>query len=64
MLFIGRFFLFVNTWTAIFAEWLIRGETTGIDVSHRIFNVDCRVSIIRQFPQRPATCYSLIDVNA
>ena len=43
-LFIGRFFLFVNTWTAIFAEWLIRGTTEGVDKSHLIFNVDCRVS--------------------
>lgn len=42
-LFIGRFFLVVNTWTAIFAEWITRGETIGVDDSHQIFNVDCRV---------------------
>lgn len=49
MLFIGRFFLVVNTWTAVFAEWLIRGETIGVDESHRIFNVDCRVSVAHRF---------------
>ena len=46
LLFIGRFFLFVNTWTAIFAEWLIRGTTKGVDKAHLTFNVDCRVSTV------------------
>lgn len=43
MLFVGRFLLFVNTWAGVFAEWLISSKTVGVDVSDRIFNVDCRV---------------------
>ncbi|TDL26994.1 L-gulonolactone D-arabinono-1,4-lactone oxidase [Rickenella mellea] len=42
LLFIGRYLLFINTWTACFAEWLISGRTMGVDKGHRIFNVDCR----------------------
>lgn len=55
LLFIGRYFLFVNTWAARLAEWLISGDTVGVDVSHRIFNVECRVSPLSV---QPLTVYS------
>ncbi|KAH8114844.1 L-gulonolactone/D-arabinono-1,4-lactone oxidase [Phellopilus nigrolimitatus] len=42
LLFLGRFWLRINTWTGLFSEWLIRGKSIGIDDSYRIFNVDCR----------------------
>lgn len=57
LLFIGRYFLFVNTWAARLAEWLISGDTVGVDVSHRIFNVECRVSPLSV---KPHTVYSLM----
>ncbi|PPQ68980.1 hypothetical protein CVT25_009165 [Psilocybe cyanescens] len=41
-LFLGRYFLFLNTWVANFACWLSSGDTVGIDDSYKIFNVDCR----------------------
>ena len=46
LLFIGRYFLFLNYWIGCFAAWLIRDKTIGVDDSHRIFNVDCRVSLL------------------
>ncbi|KAL5525205.1 ALO1 [Sanghuangporus sanghuang] len=42
LLFLGRYWLRINTWTGIFAEWLMRGKTVNIDHSHKVFNVDCR----------------------
>ncbi|KAF9491105.1 gulonolactone oxidase Lgo1 [Pleurotus eryngii] len=42
LLFIGRFFLCVNTWTCRFAAWLTSSKSVGVDVSHAIFNVECR----------------------
>jgi len=42
LLFFGRYFLFLNTYIANFACWLASGDSLGIDVSYRIFNVDCR----------------------
>ncbi|PFH44640.1 hypothetical protein AMATHDRAFT_168258, partial [Amanita thiersii Skay4041] len=42
LLFLGRFFLALNTVAANFACWLISGKSVGIDDGHRIFNVDCR----------------------
>lgn len=42
LLFLGRFFAWVNPWTARFAAWLVSRPSVGIDDSHRIFNVDCR----------------------
>ncbi|KAF8637154.1 hypothetical protein AX17_003058 [Amanita inopinata Kibby_2008] len=42
LLFIGRFYLPLNTLAASFACWLINSKTVGIDDSYRIFNVDCR----------------------
>jgi L-gulonolactone oxidase len=43
LLFIGRFFLFVNTWTARFAAWLVSKPSVGVNDAIKIFNVDCRV---------------------
>lgn len=45
LLFLGRYFLFLNTYIANFACWLASGDSLGIDDSYRIFNVDCRVSL-------------------
>ena len=45
LLFLGRYFLFLNTYVANFACWLVSGDSLGTDDSHRIFNVDCRVSL-------------------
>ncbi|KAF8154009.1 gulonolactone oxidase Lgo1 [Crassisporium funariophilum] len=42
LLFLGRYFLFLNTWISSFASWLVSGDTVGINDSHKIFNVDCR----------------------
>jgi len=42
LLFVGRYFLFLNSWIARFASWLISSKTVGIDESYVIFNVDCR----------------------
>ncbi|EJD04984.1 L-gulonolactone/D-arabinono-1,4-lactone oxidase [Fomitiporia mediterranea MF3/22] len=42
LLFLGRYWLRINTWTGLFAEWLLRGKTVNIDDSHRVLNVDCR----------------------
>jgi L-gulonolactone oxidase len=46
LLFIARYFLVLNTWTGYFAAWLIRDKTVGVDDSHVIFNVDCRVCVL------------------
>jgi L-gulonolactone oxidase len=43
LLFVGRFFLFMNTWTSRFACWLVSDDTVAVDDGYRIFNVDCRV---------------------
>ncbi|KAJ3500667.1 hypothetical protein NLJ89_g9693 [Agrocybe chaxingu] len=42
LLFLGRYFVFLNTWIANFACWLASGDSTGVDDSYKIFNVDCR----------------------
>lgn len=42
LLFLGRFFLFLNPWIANFACWLISNKSIGVDDGHHIFNVDCR----------------------
>ncbi|KAJ6536388.1 L-gulonolactone D-arabinono-1,4-lactone oxidase [Mycena capillaripes] len=41
-LFLGRYFLYVNTLTGRFVAWLSSGNVTLIDDSHTIFNVECR----------------------
>jgi len=46
ILFVARYLLFLNFWTGCFAAWLVREKTLGIDDSHVIFNVDCRVGQI------------------
>lgn len=48
LLFLGRYFLFLNTYVANFACWLASGDSMGIDDSYRIFNVNCRVSLYWQ----------------
>lgn len=45
LLFLGRYFLFLNTYVANLACWLVSGDSLGIDDSFKIFNVDCRVSL-------------------
>lgn len=45
LLFLGRYCLFLNTYIANFACWLVSGDSLGIDDSYKIFNVDCRVSL-------------------
>ena len=45
LLFIARYFLPLNTWIANFACWLVDGDSVGVNDSHKIFNVDCRVSL-------------------
>ncbi|KDR74082.1 hypothetical protein GALMADRAFT_250832 [Galerina marginata CBS 339.88] len=42
LLFLGRYFMFLNRWIANFACWLLSGDTIGVDDSYKIFNVDCR----------------------
>ncbi|KXN92696.1 L-gulonolactone oxidase [Leucoagaricus sp. SymC.cos] len=42
LLFLGRYFPFLNIWTQYLAFWLARKKTVGIDDGHRIFNLDCR----------------------
>ncbi|KAG2006051.1 FAD binding domain-containing protein [Coprinopsis cinerea AmutBmut pab1-1] len=42
LLFVARFFTFLNPLIANFACWLVSEKTVGVDDSHRIFNVDCR----------------------
>ncbi|TFK29084.1 L-gulonolactone/D-arabinono-1,4-lactone oxidase [Coprinopsis marcescibilis] len=42
LLFLGRYFQFVNPWIANLACWLVSEKSVGVDDSHRIFNVDCR----------------------
>jgi hypothetical protein len=44
LFFIGRYFLFLNPYIGRFGAWLLRDPTVGVDDSHLIFNVDCRVS--------------------
>ncbi|KAJ7796251.1 L-gulonolactone D-arabinono-1,4-lactone oxidase [Mycena olivaceomarginata] len=41
-LFVGRYFLYVNTLTGRFVAWLSSGEVTLVDDSPTIFNVECR----------------------
>jgi len=41
-LFLGRYWPIWNTWTAIFASWLMKEKSVGVDDSWKIFNVDCR----------------------
>jgi L-gulonolactone oxidase len=43
ILFVGRYFLFLNTWAARFTCWLISARTLGINDSLLIFNIDCKV---------------------
>jgi hypothetical protein len=43
ILFVARFVLPLNVWAGYLASWLVHGRTVGIDDSHTIFNVDCRV---------------------
>lgn len=45
MLFLGRVWPTWNTWSAIFASWLMKENAIGVDESWKIFNVDCRVSM-------------------
>lgn len=61
LLFCGRFFPAVNTWTARFASWLISDKSVGVDVSWRIFNVDCRV---RPRPHRTLTATAVLTCLA
>ncbi|KAG6856844.1 hypothetical protein H0H87_012902 [Tephrocybe sp. NHM501043] len=42
LLFIARYFLFLNTWISRYACWLNEAPTVGVDDGHIIFNVDCR----------------------
>ncbi|KAF8591766.1 L-gulonolactone/D-arabinono-1,4-lactone oxidase [Ramaria rubella] len=42
MLFAGRFWSYLNTLGSRLACWLMSGSSVAIDVSHRIFNLDCR----------------------
>jgi len=42
MLYLGRFFPNVNTWTARFASWIMKDPAEGVGNSWEIFNVDCR----------------------
>ena len=49
MLFLGIYVLKINTLTALLAEWLVSSRTVGVDISHRIFNVDCRVGTTLDF---------------
>ncbi|XP_006455867.1 hypothetical protein AGABI2DRAFT_195196 [Agaricus bisporus var. bisporus H97] len=42
LLFLGRYFLFLNSWTQHLAFWLLSEKKVGVDDGHRIFNVDCR----------------------
>uniref|UniRef100_A0A0W0G1U4 D-arabinono-1,4-lactone oxidase n=1 Tax=Moniliophthora roreri TaxID=221103 RepID=A0A0W0G1U4_MONRR len=41
MLFLGRYWPSLNTWTTRFACWLANSDTLNIDDSYRIFNFDC-----------------------
>jgi L-gulonolactone oxidase len=43
ILFVARFVFPLNVWAGYLASWLVHGRTVGIDDSHTIFNVDCRV---------------------
>lgn len=52
LLFVARYFLFVNIWVGRFAAWLVHEKSVAIDDSHRIFNVDCRVRV-------SSTCFVL-----
>lgn len=44
-LFLGRYFLFLNNWVGRFACWLDNKKTVGVNDSHVIFNLDCRVRL-------------------
>jgi L-gulonolactone oxidase len=41
-LFVGRYIPAVNTWTALFAAWLVSAPSVRVDEAIRVFNVDCR----------------------
>ena len=43
LLFIARYIPSLNIFIGRFAAWLASGHTIAIDVSHRIFNLDCGV---------------------
>ena len=45
LLFIARYIPSLNIFIGRFAAWLASGRTVAVDVSHRIFNLDCRVRI-------------------
>ena len=63
LLFMGRYFLFLNYWIGCFAAWLIRDKTIGVDDSHRIFNVDCRVSLLLlAFSAAPSSHFSTRNI--
>ncbi|KAJ6543646.1 D-arabinono-1,4-lactone oxidase-domain-containing protein [Mycena sp. CBHHK59/15] len=42
LLFVGRYFQYVNPLTGRFVAWLSSWEVTLVDDSHTIFNVECR----------------------
>ncbi|KAF9009551.1 D-arabinono-1,4-lactone oxidase-domain-containing protein [Cyathus striatus] len=44
LLFLARYFVFLNKWTAKFACWLGSSPTSIVDDSYRIFNIDCLYS--------------------
>lgn len=51
LLFIGRFFpRYINPWTSNFAAWLVSKPSVNVDESHRVFNVNCRVSFSPSYP--------------
>ena len=43
ILFLGRYFHFLNIWAQYLNFWLVSKKSVGIDDSYRIFNVDCKV---------------------
>jgi len=57
LLFIARYFLFVNIWVGRFAAWLVHEKAVAVDDSHCIFNLDCR------YPQN-TTEWAIPYVNA
>lgn len=42
ILFLGRYFHFLNIWAQYLNFWLVSKKSVGIDDSYRIFNVDCK----------------------
>jgi L-gulonolactone oxidase len=43
LLFVARYFLFLNQWVARYSCWLVSARTLGVDDSPLIFNIDCKV---------------------